>query len=114
MEVVNGVGTTGDADAGNNLIVEHILDTPGWADVLRALFREHDILFVAVHCALPELAKREAQRADRRIGSAIQDQRSIHAGHVYDLDVDSEDGVDANVELILQAWRSGLRQSEFN
>ncbi len=38
------------ADAGNDLILEHILDTDGWLDDLRRLLSEHDVFFVAVHC----------------------------------------------------------------
>ena len=101
------------ADAGNNLIIEHILDTPGWAETLHALLRPHDVLFVGIHCAIPELQRREARRGDRPTGSAKRDQRTIHQGRIYDLEVNSEDGVQTNVALILTAWRSGLRASEF-
>ncbi|QFT74196.1 hypothetical protein [Ruegeria sp. THAF33] len=38
----------------------------------------------------------------------------IHAGRVYDIEIDSMDGIEANVQTILQAWRSDLRQSEFS
>ncbi len=102
------------ADAGNNLILEHILDTPGWVETLRAHFAPHDVLFVAVHCAISVLNMREVERGDRAPGSAERDQQSIHQGRTYDLEVNSEDGVDTNVELILQSWRSGRRRSEFS
>ncbi|MEX0279440.1 MAG: chloramphenicol phosphotransferase CPT family protein [Ruegeria sp.] len=102
------------ADAGNNLILEHILDTPGWASVLRQQFARHDVFFVAVHCALPVLTERERRRADRPIGSAERDKRSIHKTRVYDLELNSEDGLDANIEMLLDAWRSGRRRSEFS
>jgi len=101
------------ADAGNNLIVEHILDTEGWIETLRRLFAPHDVFFVAVHCPLPLLISREAERGDRRPGSAQRDFETIHAGRLYDLELDCEDGTDANVQALLAAWRSGRRSSEF-
>ena len=38
------------AAAGNDLILEHILDTPGWLADLTRILAEHDVLFVALHC----------------------------------------------------------------
>ncbi len=102
------------AEAGNNLILEHILDTEGWTETLRDLLRSHSVLFVAVHCPLPVLIDRERKRADRQVGSAERDQRIIHQGRVYDLEVNSRDGIDANVGRILNAWRSGVRNSDFS
>ena len=75
--------------------------------------KHHDMLFVGMHCPVPELIRREAARGDRPPGSAEQDQRTIHKGRQYDLEVDATDGVDANVDAILAAWRSGTRKSEF-
>ena len=101
------------AAAGNNLIVEHILDTPGWAEDLHRLLRPFDVLFVAVHCPVAELNTRERMRGDRPIGSAAQDHSVIHTGRVYDIELDSTEGVEINVQTILGAWRSNRRQSEF-
>jgi len=102
------------ADAGNNLIVETILDTAGWLDDLKHQFRNHDVLFVAVHCPLPLLIEREKTRGDRKVGSAEQDFRTIHRDRIYDLDLHSEDGTDLNVDLILQTLVGGIRRSEFS
>lgn len=66
------------ADAGNNLILEHILDTDGWMETLSGLLAPHDVFFVAVHCPLELLAEREAARGDRPIGSARRDYETIH------------------------------------
>jgi chloramphenicol 3-O phosphotransferase len=101
------------ADAGNDLILEHILDTEGWIDTLHRLFSAHDVFFVAVHCPLPLLISREAARGDRPPGSAKRDFETIHAGRRYDLELNSEDGLEANVAALLGAWRSGERMSEF-
>lgn len=101
------------ANAGNNLILEHILDTQGWIDDLRCLLAPHDVFFVAVHCPLPLLESRERERGDRPPGSARRDFETIHLGRVYDLELNSQDGLDGNVDTLLQAWRSGRRASDF-
>ncbi|WP_298853910.1 chloramphenicol phosphotransferase CPT family protein [uncultured Ruegeria sp.] len=102
------------AAAGNNLILEHILDTPGWAEDLRCLLCPFDVLFVAVHCPVTQLIERERLRGDRLVGSAERDHSKIHVGRVYDTELDSTDGVEVNVQAILRTWRSDLRRSEFS
>ena len=101
------------ADAGNNLVLEHILDTNGWLETLKRLLSGHDVLFVGLHCQIPELNNRELRRGDRRSGSAEQDQLQIHNGLIYDLEIQSEDGVDANAAAILEALRNQRRVSGF-
>jgi chloramphenicol 3-O phosphotransferase len=101
------------ANAGNNLILEHILDTKGWIELLQELFRPHDVFFVGVHCPLPVLIDRETKRGDRPAGSAKRDFETVHVGRNYDLEVNSEDGLEENVSRILQAWRSDKRSSNF-
>jgi len=102
------------ADAGNDLILEHILDTHGWLEALQRLLAPHDVFFVAVHCPLDVLMAREAARADRPIGSAKRDFETIHAGRTYDLGLSGLDNPDSNVERLLSVWRSGRRASDFN
>lgn len=101
------------ADAGNNLILEHILDNEAWLADLEGLFRAHDVYFVGVHCPLDVLIAREAARGNRPIGSAKTDFETIHIGKVYDLEVHSEEGVERCTDLILEGWRSGSRRSIF-
>ncbi|NIZ10182.1 chloramphenicol phosphotransferase CPT family protein [Pseudooceanicola sp. HF7] len=101
------------AKAGNNLIVEHILDTPDWVPELKNLLAPFDVLFVGLHCELEELKAREFARGDRPFGSAKQDYHTIHAGRVYDIEVNGQANVEENAQAILEFWRSGLRQSEF-
>ncbi len=101
------------ADAGNNLILEHILDTDGWMETLAGLLAHHDVFFVAVHCPLELLIEREAARGDRPIGSARRDYEIIHVGKTYDLELDALDGTTANVEKLLAHWRRGHRSSSF-
>ena len=101
------------AAAGNNLIVEHILDTPGWQTELAALLAPFDVYFVALHCPLAELQRREAARGDRPPGSAAEDFRSIHVGRRYDLELDTLDGTEANIARILTGWSAERPASQF-
>jgi chloramphenicol 3-O phosphotransferase len=101
------------ADAGNHLIVEHILDTPGWLELLQGLFARHRVLFVGLHVALAELNRREAARGDRPVGSAEADFHSIHKGLCYDLELDTGSDLDANVDRVLAAWAAPPIRSAF-
>lgn len=101
------------ADAGNHLILEHILDKKEWLGTLCHLLAGHDVFFVAVHCPLEILIERERVRGDRPAGSAEQDFHSIHVGKTYDLELQSTDGPEANVEALLLRWRDVRRASNF-
>ena len=101
------------AQAGNNLIVEHILDTPGWQAQLAELFEGHRVLFVALHAPLDLLNARERTRGDRPPGSAEKDFRTIHVGRVYDLELSCVDPLEANVASVIAAWKNMDRQSAF-
>ncbi len=101
------------ANAGNNLILEHILDTEGWIELLQKLFQPQDVFFVGVHCQLPVLIDREIKRADRVPGSAQRDFETVHIGRRYDLELNSEDDLEGNVNRLLEAWRSSERSSDF-
>ncbi|MCF6113112.1 chloramphenicol phosphotransferase CPT family protein [Mesorhizobium muleiense] len=101
------------AHAGNNLILEHILDQGEWLDDLRHLLEPFDVYFVGIYCPLPMLIAREYARGDRPRGSAQADFETIHIGKSYDLEVQSQDGPDHNANLILEGWRSGKRASSF-
>lgn len=101
------------ADAGNDLILEHILDTPGWHGQLATLLRAHAVLFVGLHCGLEELRRREAARGDRPAGSAEADFSAIHIAKRYDLELQTEDGTAANVARILAALATSPGPSGF-
>jgi len=96
------------ATAGNDLIVEHIIEFRSWRDELTVLLADIDVYLVGVHCALDELDRRERARGDRRIGEgrAHVEVDRIHTFGPYDLDVDTTTGVSTElVETILTAWR---------
>ena len=101
------------ADAGNNLIVEHIIETEAWMQRLVHLLRNFDVFFVGLHCPLQELERRERARGDRRIGEARSDFPVAHAFGSYDLAIDSTRAVEANVRTVIDAWVNRRRPSAF-
>lgn len=99
------------AGAGNNLIIEHILDTDGWLATLAEILAPHDVLFVGLHVPLVELNRRESARGDRPTGMAAADFDSVHRGLRYDLEVDASRDAAENAELILRTWRGPRSRS---
>ena len=57
------------ARVGNNIIIDHIIENERWMSDLLRLLSPYEVFFVGVHCPLPELERRERQRADRRSSS---------------------------------------------
>ncbi|WP_432080280.1 chloramphenicol phosphotransferase CPT family protein [Streptomyces sp. WAC 04229] len=77
------------AEAGNDIVVDHVLSEP-WRllDCLRVL-RTEDVLFVGVHCPLDELIRRELARGDRPSGLAAYQYDLVHSHGDYDLECDT-------------------------
>ncbi len=94
------------AQAGNNLIIEHIVETEEWMTRLNDLLEPFDVFFVGVHCPLEELERRELARGDRRIGDARIDFETTHGFCKYDFEIDSTQPLADNVEAVLRAWQS--------
>lgn len=101
------------AAADNNILLEHIFDTPGWADDLRTQFAGQDVFFVGLHTPEDVLSAREAARRDRRIGSACEDAAHIHKGLHYDLELMGTDDPDTNSTRLLRAWSARAAPSAF-
>jgi chloramphenicol 3-O phosphotransferase len=101
------------AEAGNNLIVEHIVETDAWMRKLLRLLAHLDVFFVGVHCPLLELERRERERGNRRIGDARNDFETTHGFGVYDFEVQSTVAADTNANALLAAWKSRVRPSAF-
>ena len=101
------------AEAGNNLIVEHIVETEAWMRKLLNLLEHLDVFFVGVHCSLAELERRERERGNRRIGEARVDFETTHAFASYDFEVNSIDPVDRNVGKLSAAWKLRSHPSAF-
>jgi chloramphenicol 3-O phosphotransferase len=102
------------ADAGNDLILEHILDDPAWIETLKTGLQDHDVFFVGVMCPVETLTWREAARGDRPKGSAAHDYARVHQGRRYDLELDGRDPAEENAERLIRSWQSGRRCSEFS
>ncbi|MBS1718260.1 MAG: AAA family ATPase [Armatimonadetes bacterium] len=92
------------ADAGNNLIVEHIIETREWMVRLLGLLGHFDVFTVGLRCTLPELERREAARGDRPAGDAKRDFETLQGLCLYDLEVDSTQPLNENVERVIQSW----------
>ena len=94
----------GFAAAGNNLIVEHILeDAQMREDVLARLAPFHPF-WVGLHTPLATLEAREAARGDRRIGSAAEDFTRIHHAMPYHLELDGTADAATNAQRVRSAW----------
>lgn len=100
-------------EAGNDLIVEHIMESEAWLLRLADMLAGDDVFFVGVHCALEELERRERERGDRPIGDARRDFHSIHSYCLYDFDVDAMQGCDANADAVIAAWRARTSRTAF-
>ena len=81
------------ADAGLGVVVDTMLLDPAWLRDAAERLGGHEVLFVGVHCQLPELQRRERARGDRQLGKAATQLPRVHAvarAHGgYDLEVDT-------------------------
>jgi chloramphenicol 3-O phosphotransferase len=102
------------AGAGNDLIVEHIVETEAALSRLVELLAPFDVFFVGLHCPLPELERREAARGDRKVGEARTDFGIVHEFAAYDLDLDSTHPLEQNVDTLIATWKSRTRPSSFD
>ena len=101
------------AKAGNNLIVDHIVEQEQWLADLVELLAPFDVFFVGVHCPLPELERREQYRGDRRTGDARRDFHAVHRFTEYDLAIDGTNPTEGNVAKLITAWRARSRPTVF-
>lgn len=92
--------------AGNDLIVEYIMESELWLHRLVATLAGHDVFFVGIHCALAELERREIARGDRPVGDARRDYFRIHSYCAYDCEVDGMNDPSANADAVIAAWRA--------
>jgi chloramphenicol 3-O phosphotransferase len=97
------------AEAGNDLIVEHVIEFSEWRAELRELLLTFDVFLVGVHCSLGEIERRERERGDRRIGEArahVEIDR-IHEFGSYDFEVDTTDRDPGVVAAeVIRHWRA--------
>lgn len=99
--------------AGNDLVVEHIMESEAWLLRLADTLAGQDVFFVGVHCALEELERRERERGDRPIGDARRDFHRIHSYCLYDLEVDAMQDRESNADSVIAAWRARSKPTAF-
>jgi chloramphenicol 3-O phosphotransferase len=102
------------AEAGNDLIVDHIIEFASWRHELAALLAGLDVYLVGVHCDLDEIDRRERERGDRSVGEGRAHVQidGIHAFGPYDLEIDTTAGIGGDlVESLLTAWRQRTSDS---
>lgn len=100
-------------EAGNDLVVEHIMESEAWLVRLARTLAGQDVFFVGVHCELAELERRERARGDRPIGDARRDHFRIHSYCAYDVEVDGTAAPQANADAVIAAWRARRSSSIF-
>jgi chloramphenicol 3-O phosphotransferase len=100
-------------EAGNDLVVEHIMESKEWLLRLTDTLADNDVFFIGVHCALDELERRERERGDRPIGDARRDFHRIHSYCVYDFEVDAMQDGEANADAVIAAWHVRSRPAAF-
>jgi chloramphenicol 3-O phosphotransferase len=99
------------AEAGNNLIIDHVIEFEEWAALIVDLLAPYDVFFVGVHCGASELAERERKRGDRYLGEGLEHLlEGVHEHVLYDFEVDtSRHSPREAARLIASAWAGRAR-----
>jgi chloramphenicol 3-O phosphotransferase len=79
----------GMAQAGNDLVVDHVLSEPWRLQDCLTVLDGLDVVFVGVLCPPEELERRERARGDRGPGVAAKQLQSVHQHGLYDFEVDT-------------------------
>lgn len=96
------------AAAGNDLIVDHVIEFRSWREDLSRLLKPFDVFLVGVHCSIDEIARRELLRGDRWIGEGRShiEEDGVHTFGPYDCEVDTTGRDPAEVaQEVLMRWR---------
>jgi chloramphenicol 3-O phosphotransferase len=102
------------ASAGNNLIIDHVIEFATWMNELVELLVPFDVFFVAVHCSLAELEHRERERGDRMIGEAYDHLQVVHTFGGYDFEIDTTTATPhENTQSVITAWKARTAPSAF-
>jgi chloramphenicol 3-O phosphotransferase len=102
------------AGAGNDLIVEHIIETDAWLDRLLRLLDGFDVFLAVLDVPLAELERREIARGDRPVGDAKRDFESLPTLAHYDLKLESSLVADASAATLISAWSERQTPSAFD
>ena len=97
------------AAAGLDLLIEHIVEQPAWAEQLDELLRPFDVFRVGVHAPLKLIEERERQRGDRAPGEA-REHVATHEYWHYDLEIENVGPPLAVAETVARAWTRRNRE----
>jgi chloramphenicol 3-O phosphotransferase len=93
------------ADAGWNVLADHVLVEPAWLRDIVTCFYELPAYFIGVRCPLEVLENREKQRKNRTLGQARLQYHLVHIPGIYDLEVDTSrftpDECAAQIQLLI-------------
>jgi chloramphenicol 3-O phosphotransferase len=101
------------AEAGNNLVVDRVIETEDWMRQLLELLGRCGVFFVGVHRPLAELERRERERGDSRIGEARHDYETTHEFGRYDFEMDTTRRPAHDVDAVVPAWKDRQRPGAF-
>ena len=109
QEVVLGL-----AKIGHSIIVDDVSFGKSQIDDWKRILKNFKVLWVGVNAPLHVLEQREKERGNRMVGSARGQFSKVHAGAIYDLEIDTHHGalVD-NVEKIKRAALKHADQDTF-
>lgn len=93
------------AEAGNDLLIEHIVEEAAWWSQLQTILRPFDVFWVGVHAPLAEIERRERERGNRSIGEAAYHLKT-HDYCSYDVEVDTTLPQEEVLSTILEGWRN--------
>ena len=100
------------AHAGNNLLVEHIVESPEWAHQLAGLLAEIDVFVVSATCPANVRDSREISRRDRQIGEAIF-HMPTYEFVPHDIEIDTSLPLDTCCTQVVEAWRNRPSDCKF-
>lgn len=77
------------SDQGISLVLDQMLHDEFTLQSFYQTLKAYPVVMIGVHCGKQELQRRELERANRRIGQAIEQLRFVHRQEVYDVEVDT-------------------------
>ena len=101
----------GIVNAGNNVIIDHVLQEPSWVTQCVEAFKGIQVIFVGVHCSVEVLEIRESARDDRASGTARYQYERIHSHKIYDIEVDTSEMSLEECVAVIQSYLESGRQS---
>lgn len=77
------------AKAGNDVVVDDMRLDPNYLSDYLAALTGIGVTFAAIHCDAATLNRRETERPGRFPGTAVLHMHSVHAGCIYDVEVNT-------------------------